>query len=311
MHWFIPWFAPGHYRPDAGHLVVLDGLLAEGERAQLLDWVTAPGHDHAGPPPGDKWEMACVDRMGECRGWVGGWVAGWGGGALREGSGLAYKRWRPWDPKAQGRHARCPAPVIRRYGASAHTPTQQGQCIRPQTYCDVICMLLATDPQPPAPTARRPCHVGSAATRAGGVTGRSAAARRGVAEPLGGAVPGVRHRAHARRADLGRAAGAGTAYRHSTAEHGGCPGIAVLAGKRGPKHGAWHTGGWRARVPVSAIRALYRYQQHWVWGTLSAWIYAAFKRAVPPPKRTPFHTVLLITVTTTRRTTTTAPRPPP
>ncbi|PNH08092.1 hypothetical protein TSOC_005387 [Tetrabaena socialis] len=59
----------GHYRPDAGHLVVLDGLLTEGEREELLAWLTAPGHDHAGPPPEDKWEMACVDREGDRATW--------------------------------------------------------------------------------------------------------------------------------------------------------------------------------------------------------------------------------------------------
>lgn len=54
---------------DAGHLVVLDGLCSEGERQELLEWLTAPGWDHSGPPPGDKWELACVDRPGEQPTW--------------------------------------------------------------------------------------------------------------------------------------------------------------------------------------------------------------------------------------------------
>ncbi|GLC46484.1 hypothetical protein PLESTM_001880600 [Pleodorina starrii] len=54
----------GHYRRDAGHVVVLDGLLTEGERRELLSWLTAPEHNHQGPPPEDKWEMVCVDREG-------------------------------------------------------------------------------------------------------------------------------------------------------------------------------------------------------------------------------------------------------
>ncbi|GIL87072.1 hypothetical protein Vretimale_14232 [Volvox reticuliferus] len=54
----------GHYRRDAGHVVVLDGLLTVPERRQLLDWLTAEGHDHAGAPPEDKWERVCVDHEG-------------------------------------------------------------------------------------------------------------------------------------------------------------------------------------------------------------------------------------------------------
>ena len=45
-------------------MVALDGLCTAAERAALLDWLTAPGHDHSGPPPADKWEQACVDREG-------------------------------------------------------------------------------------------------------------------------------------------------------------------------------------------------------------------------------------------------------
>lgn len=55
----------GTYRRDRAHVVVLDGLCSEAERADLLAWLTAPGHDHNGPPPADKWEMSCVDREGE------------------------------------------------------------------------------------------------------------------------------------------------------------------------------------------------------------------------------------------------------
>ncbi|GIL50228.1 hypothetical protein Vafri_6459 [Volvox africanus] len=54
----------GHYRRDAGHVVVLDGLLTAPERRQLLDWLTAEGHDHGGPPPEGKWERVCVDHEG-------------------------------------------------------------------------------------------------------------------------------------------------------------------------------------------------------------------------------------------------------
>lgn len=35
----------------------------------LLAWLTAPDHDHSGPPPGDKWERACVDRTGDVATW--------------------------------------------------------------------------------------------------------------------------------------------------------------------------------------------------------------------------------------------------
>ncbi|KXZ52552.1 hypothetical protein GPECTOR_9g596 [Gonium pectorale] len=59
----------GAYRPDAGHVVVLDGLLTEAERAELLAWLTSPQHNHAGPPPGEKWEMSCVDRTGDQLTW--------------------------------------------------------------------------------------------------------------------------------------------------------------------------------------------------------------------------------------------------
>lgn len=45
-------------------MVVIDGLLSPLERQQMLDWMTAPQHNHAGPPPEDKWEQACVDRAG-------------------------------------------------------------------------------------------------------------------------------------------------------------------------------------------------------------------------------------------------------
>ena len=33
----------GGWREDESHLVVLDGLLTEPERSELLDWLTAPG----------------------------------------------------------------------------------------------------------------------------------------------------------------------------------------------------------------------------------------------------------------------------
>lgn len=56
-------------RPDSSHVVAFDGLLDEAERAQLLAWLTAEGHDHTGDPPADKWERGCVDRMGDRPTW--------------------------------------------------------------------------------------------------------------------------------------------------------------------------------------------------------------------------------------------------
>lgn len=59
----------GEYRLDEGHCVVVDGLVSEEERQELLDWLTAPGHDHSGPPPSSRWEQACVDRAGDQPTW--------------------------------------------------------------------------------------------------------------------------------------------------------------------------------------------------------------------------------------------------
>ncbi|KAI8463534.1 MAG: hypothetical protein J3K34DRAFT_142799 [Monoraphidium minutum] len=59
----------GGARDDESALVVIDGLLSEPERQQLLEWLTSPGHDHAGDPPGDKWERACADRAGDAATW--------------------------------------------------------------------------------------------------------------------------------------------------------------------------------------------------------------------------------------------------
>lgn len=56
-------------RRDASHVVVIDGLLTEDERAELLEAITAPGHDPASPPPADKWEARLVDRAGEPPTW--------------------------------------------------------------------------------------------------------------------------------------------------------------------------------------------------------------------------------------------------
>jgi probable phosphoglycerate mutase len=56
-------------RRDASHVVVLDGLLTEDERAELYAALTAPGHDPAQPPPSDKWEARLVDRAGEPPTW--------------------------------------------------------------------------------------------------------------------------------------------------------------------------------------------------------------------------------------------------
>ncbi len=59
----------GGEREDISHMVVLDGLLTPSERTSLLDWLTAPGHDHSGPPPEDKWERACADTEGDAASW--------------------------------------------------------------------------------------------------------------------------------------------------------------------------------------------------------------------------------------------------
>lgn len=59
----------GGERADEAAVVVIDGLLSEDERGELLDWLTAPGHDHSGPPPEGKWERACVDRAGDAATW--------------------------------------------------------------------------------------------------------------------------------------------------------------------------------------------------------------------------------------------------
>ena len=53
----------GGQREDASSIVVLDGLMADGERAALLAWLTAQDWDGSGDdPPGDKWERNCVDH---------------------------------------------------------------------------------------------------------------------------------------------------------------------------------------------------------------------------------------------------------
>ncbi|GBG00480.1 hypothetical protein Rsub_13237 [Raphidocelis subcapitata] len=59
----------GGLRVDESSAVVIDGLLTEDERAQLLAWLTAPAHPPAQPPPADKWERACVDRAGDAATW--------------------------------------------------------------------------------------------------------------------------------------------------------------------------------------------------------------------------------------------------
>ena len=42
-------------------LVVLDGLVGEAERAELLDTVSESGWDHSKGPPPSKWEKATAD----------------------------------------------------------------------------------------------------------------------------------------------------------------------------------------------------------------------------------------------------------
>ncbi len=54
----------GGQREDASSIVVLDGLMADSERAALLTWLTADGWDGSGDdPPGNKWERNCVDHV--------------------------------------------------------------------------------------------------------------------------------------------------------------------------------------------------------------------------------------------------------
>ena len=66
----------GGERFDAGHVVVLDGMVGEAERLALLDAITAPGWDHeSGAPPekgklkgsatGRKWERETRDTTAE------------------------------------------------------------------------------------------------------------------------------------------------------------------------------------------------------------------------------------------------------
>ena len=50
-------------------MVVLDNLLMFEERKQLLDFITAPGHDSAALPPSSSWEANCVDRPGDQATW--------------------------------------------------------------------------------------------------------------------------------------------------------------------------------------------------------------------------------------------------
>ena len=59
----------GEPAADDSRVVVLDGLLAECERAALLAWLTADGWDHSRGPPQAKWERACVDREGDAATW--------------------------------------------------------------------------------------------------------------------------------------------------------------------------------------------------------------------------------------------------
>lgn len=55
----------GELRMDSSHVVVIDGLCSEEERGEILSWLTSPNHNHLGPPPEDKWAVACVDRDGD------------------------------------------------------------------------------------------------------------------------------------------------------------------------------------------------------------------------------------------------------
>lgn len=59
----------GTLRHDESSCIVIDGLVTDAERQQLLTWLTNPGHDHHGAPPCDKWERACVDRTGDAATW--------------------------------------------------------------------------------------------------------------------------------------------------------------------------------------------------------------------------------------------------
>ena len=71
---WVPWSSDplgikGEMRKDAGHVVVLDGLCTQEERAEILAFLTSPTHDHCGSPPTDKWEKSCFDRVGDRETW--------------------------------------------------------------------------------------------------------------------------------------------------------------------------------------------------------------------------------------------------
>jgi hypothetical protein len=57
------------YRWDASSLVVLDGVVDEALRQELLDLLTAEGWDHSRGPPPDKWEKRLVDTDGAPPSW--------------------------------------------------------------------------------------------------------------------------------------------------------------------------------------------------------------------------------------------------
>lgn len=54
----------GGMRWDETHAVVLDGMVTDAERQEILDFVTEPGWDHTQGPPETKWERTCTDRAG-------------------------------------------------------------------------------------------------------------------------------------------------------------------------------------------------------------------------------------------------------
>jgi probable phosphoglycerate mutase len=56
-------------RRDASHVVVIDGLVTDAERAELMAALTFEGYDPSAPPPSDRWEAKLVDRAGEPPTW--------------------------------------------------------------------------------------------------------------------------------------------------------------------------------------------------------------------------------------------------
>uniref|UniRef100_A0A7S3QLX9 Uncharacterized protein n=1 Tax=Dunaliella tertiolecta TaxID=3047 RepID=A0A7S3QLX9_DUNTE len=65
---FVP-ISTGGVRLDTANIVVLDDFISEGERQELLDYITHSGWDHAQGPPSDRWEKATSDAADQPRTW--------------------------------------------------------------------------------------------------------------------------------------------------------------------------------------------------------------------------------------------------